>query len=91
MACAAAFLMLVRPAFLDADALAVIADPAPPVEHIERADLRCTIRRGTAALGFATRCAHCGRVRRLPKPVLRGWTCAACATRDGDDDSVSRR
>lgn len=83
--------MLVRPAFLDADALAAIADPASPVVMIERADLRCTARDGSAARGFPTHCAHCRCVQRLPKPVLRGWTCADCVGRSDADQAPARR
>ena len=82
MACTASATMLVRPTFLDADALAAIADPAAPVIEIECADLRRMARGGTVAQGYPTRCAHCRWLKRLPKPVLRGWTCATCVAQE---------
>jgi hypothetical protein len=74
--------MLVRTSLLDRGTLALMPDASALHLGVEGAELRCGARGGTVALGFRTRCAHCRRVQRLPKPVLRGWTCAACVAGD---------
>nr|WP_293247955.1 hypothetical protein [Panacagrimonas sp.] len=70
--------MLVRSAFLSTD----VSVSDPTIAQTGCAELRCATCSGTVAQGFRTRCAHCGRLQRLPKPVLRGWTCAACVARE---------
>jgi hypothetical protein len=74
--------MLVRTALLDAETRAAMAAPAAPAARTESIlageDAEPALQGGTAATGFPIRCAHCGHVERLRKPVLRGWSCVRC-------------